>query len=239
MKPQNRKAYGSIGHLLGSRLGEHDKYVSEGEHRIFTEKLKDKSDTIIVLEKMDGSCCAVCRTEDGVVAITRKGHDARTSPYQQHHMFADWVDEHRDFFVASLPIGWRVVGEWMAQAHGTIYSNLSSPFYVFDLFNDANERQPFCVVKQWQKNADHVAARVFHIAYGPISIEDVWDELMSFHPEAEGLIYRRENGDRVLGLAKWVRPDYVAGKYLPGISGVETETWNRIRGYDKQPATSR
>lgn len=237
MKPQNRKAYGSIGHLLGSRIGEHDKYVSEGEHRIFTEKLKDKSDTIIVLEKMDGSCCAVCRTEDGVVAITRKGHDARTSPYQQHHMFADWVDEHRDFFMASLPVGWRVVGEWMAQAHGTIYSDLSGPFYVFDLFNDLNERQPYGLLQGWTLQTDDIPFCMV-IARAPFSPDLMWPYVTNIRPEAEGLIYRRENGDKVLGLAKWVRPDYVAGKYLPGISGVETETWNRIRGYDKQPAAN-
>ena len=225
MKPQNRKAYGSIGHLLGSRIGEHDKFVSEGEHRIFTEKLKDKSDTIIILEKMDGSCCAVCRTEDDIVAITRKGHDARTSPYEQHHLFADWVDKHRDFFMSSLPIGWRLVGEWMAQAHGTCYRNLNGPFYAFDLFNDLNERQPFNVMRGFVLMADFMNW-VGVITSGPVAPEVAWKRLSSECPEAEGLIYRRENGDKVLGLAKWVRPDYVAGKYLPEISGCPRNVWN-------------
>ena len=55
MKPLNRKSYGSIPHLLGSKLGATDKYVHEGQHRIMTEKTRDKHDHVIVNEKYDGS----------------------------------------------------------------------------------------------------------------------------------------------------------------------------------------
>lgn len=41
-KPLNRKNYGSIPHLLGSKLGETDKYIHEGQHRIMTENTRDK-----------------------------------------------------------------------------------------------------------------------------------------------------------------------------------------------------
>ena len=55
MKPLNRKNYGSIPHLLGSKLGATDKYVHEGQHRIMTEKTRDKHDYVIVTEKYDGA----------------------------------------------------------------------------------------------------------------------------------------------------------------------------------------
>jgi len=40
-KPLNQKAYGSIPHLPGSRLGPGDYSIGEGQARIATEKLRD------------------------------------------------------------------------------------------------------------------------------------------------------------------------------------------------------
>jgi hypothetical protein len=53
-KPLGQKAYGSIPHLPGSRLGEGDHHVSEGQAIIATKKARDKNDLIIVQEKLDG-----------------------------------------------------------------------------------------------------------------------------------------------------------------------------------------
>lgn len=40
-KPLGRRAYGSIGHLPGSRLGPGDHHVPEGQGRICTERTRD------------------------------------------------------------------------------------------------------------------------------------------------------------------------------------------------------
>jgi len=37
------------------------------------------------------------------------------------------------------------------------------------------------------------------------------------HPSHEGLIFRVERKGQFDFLAKWVRPDYVAGEFLPGL----------------------
>ena len=92
MKPLNRKNYGSISHLLGSKLGATDKYVHEGQHRIMTEKTRDKHDYVIVTEKYDGSNVGITKVNGKILAITRSGYLAETSPYTQHHYFAKWVE---------------------------------------------------------------------------------------------------------------------------------------------------
>ena len=79
-KPLSRKAYGHIGHLPGSRLGEGDHHVHEGQARICTLKARDKHDRIIVQEKVDGSCCAVAKIDGAIVPLIRAGYRAEQSP---------------------------------------------------------------------------------------------------------------------------------------------------------------
>ena len=64
-KPLGKKAYGSIPHLPGSRLGSGDHHISEGQAKIATEKLRDKYDQLFVYEKLDGSNCSVALLSDG------------------------------------------------------------------------------------------------------------------------------------------------------------------------------
>ena len=90
-KPLGRKSYGSIPHLPGSRVGPADHHCSEGQARIATEKKRDKHDIIIVQEKLDGSNVGVAKIEGDIVAITRSGYTAISSPYKQHHVFHYFV----------------------------------------------------------------------------------------------------------------------------------------------------
>lgn len=54
-KPLGRKNYGSISHLLGSRLGPSEYHVHKGQNDIATVRPRDKHDRITVTEKVDGS----------------------------------------------------------------------------------------------------------------------------------------------------------------------------------------
>ena len=49
-KPLGRKAYGSIGHLAGSRMGPTDSQVHEGQSAICTTKARP-GDTIVIKER--------------------------------------------------------------------------------------------------------------------------------------------------------------------------------------------
>src|SRR5207302_2425635 len=76
IKPMGRKAYGSICHLPGSRLGPGDHKLNEDQTRILTERCRDKHDLIVVQEKLDGSNVAVARINGEVIALGRAGYPA-------------------------------------------------------------------------------------------------------------------------------------------------------------------
>ena len=236
-KPLGGRAYGSIGHLPDSRLGPGDHYVDEQQARILTVQTRNKNDTVIVTEKLDGSCTAVAKLDGGsIVALTRAGYLARTSPYEQHSLFADWVDENQGLFAAILAPGERLVGEWLAQVHGTRYARLSDmsrcPWYVFDLMR-GSKRATSNEFTQRFSGSVHVP-RVIGIgdAINPTTGMERVKAFSMAHPDDgdEGLVYRLETskngGDRYVAfLAKWVRPDKTDGKYLPNVIGGEP-LWN-------------
>lgn len=220
-KPLGRKAYGSIPHLPGSHLGPGDHHVAPGQARICWEQARDRHDRIIVTEKLDGSNCAVAKIGGEIVPLVRAGYPAASSRFPQHHHFAEWVADHAGRFDRVLQEGERVVGEWLAQAHGTRYALPHEPYVVFDLMIEGT-RLP------WERFQARVAPwfvtpHVLHDG-GPIALADTLTALGPFgHHGAletpEGAVWRVERRGVVDFLAKWVRPDKVDGCYLPEITG--------------------
>lgn len=225
-KPLGRKAYGSIGHLPNSRLGSGDHSVPEGKARICTIRKRDKHDQIIVQEKLDGSCCAVAKVDGEIVALGRAGWRANTSPHIQHHFFHDWVDERASVFEALLADGERIVGEWLAQAHGTRYALPHDPFVAFDLMRESTRLQ-FDEFRD--RIGDELPTPALLSAGDPIAVDEAMTRLDSQHHGAldpiEGVMYRVERRGKVDFLAKFVRPGKVDGAYLPEMSG-DDPVWN-------------
>lgn len=241
-KPLGRKAYGSIGHLPGSRMGPADHSCPEGYQRICCERVRDKFDRVVVQEKLDGSCVSVALIDGVIHSLGRAGWPAISSPYEQHRLFAEWVmlNEHR--FRAVLQDGERVVGEWLAQAHGTRYDlTRREPFVAFDImcgderltFGEFEER-----IYRGESGPRHeplMVPQLISYGCGAMSIDDAITRLGEFGgygalEQVEGVVYRverhlRDKKPRVDFLAKYVRPDKVDGKYLPEINGGEA-VWN-------------
>lgn len=229
MKPLGHKAYGSIPHLPNSRMGPADHHCSIGQANICTIKPRDRHDLIVVQEKLDGSCCAVYRKGNEFLALTRAGHLAESSQYEQHKLFANWVKENEVRFALSLVDGERLVGEWLAQAHGTIYDLTDAdPFVAFDIMQGPI-RLPYH--EFWNRAADHFTVpHCISAKNKSISVNEALERLgeYGFHyaeTPIEGAIWRVERKGKIDFLAKYVRPDKVDGLYLPEISGKET-IWN-------------
>ena len=228
MKPLGIKNYGSIGHLPMSRLGPGDHKVPDGQAAICTTKARDKHDTIIVTEKLDGSNVGVVRAGGQLLALGRAGYLAQSSKYEQHQLFAAWLRYNEDRF-AALPEGHRIVGEWLAQAHSTRYDlGGRLPFVAFDVMVGIN-RLPFEAACDIADRCQIPTPAV--LSYGPpISIEDAMERLgnLGFYgatDTAEGLVYRVERHGKYDFMAKYVRPDKVDGALLPEQTGGEA-VWN-------------
>ena len=225
-KPLGMKAYGSIGHVPGSRMGSGDHHVHPGQAKICCESVRDSHDRIIVQEKLDGSCTAVTKINGEVIALVRAGWPAITSPYEQHQMFANWVLLNWERFNNVLNEGERLVGEWLAQAHGTRYNLQHEPWVVFDLIT-GHTRLPFDDLTQRLAMTTFIQPAI--VNYGPTSIEKAMQlmgagEHGAIDP-AEGVVWRVERRGVVDFLAKYVRPDKVDGCYLESVTGADA-VWN-------------
>jgi hypothetical protein len=215
-KPLGFKNYGSIGHLPGSRLGPGDHKVPDGQARICLERTRDRYDRVLVTEKLDGSNVGVALKDGQLLALSRSGYLATSSPYEMHHLFAHWVRLEAERFRACLQEGERMVGEWLALAHGTLYQLPHEPFAVFDLFL-GQQRHPYDTMLQRCSVGNFVHPRLIHDG-GAFSLEQLLPALETSGHGAldatEGAVYRVERKGQVDFLAKWVRPSKEDGRYL-------------------------
>lgn len=215
-KPIGCKSYGSIPHLIGSRVGPSDHHASEGQCRIATIKTRDRHDWVCVQEKLDGGNVGIAKVKGKILAITRAGYLAETSPYKTHFAFAEYVRRNEQRFNELLAEGERVCGEWMLTAVGTLYKLPHEPFVPFDLINDKrklNHREFIQRIKPF----DFPIIR--SLSYGQsFSIESALEMIkVSGHgalESVEGAIWRVERTNVVDFLCKFVKPDKVDGKYL-------------------------
>ncbi len=224
-KPLGIKAYGSIPHLPGSRLGPADHHCQEGQAIIATEKTRDKHDLVIVQEKLDGSCMAVAKINGAIVPLMRAGYCVQNSPHSQHHIFAEYVYFNEIRFSSLLKEGERICGEWLYQAHGTIYDMPHEPFVAFDIFT-ANKRITYSELKDRCDRFDIITPRLLHsggacplfAALGSLNNDPQsihWPTSHGATDGAEGAIYRVERKGEVDFLIKYVRHDKVDGRYFP------------------------
>lgn len=229
-KPLGGKAYGSIPHLPTSRLGKGDHHCSHGQARIATKEVRDAKDTVIVQEKLDGSCVAAARVGGDILALTRAGYLATTSPYEQHHRWAEWVEKNRGRLLSLLADGERVCGEWLLQAHGTRYALEHEPFVAFDLMA-GGVRATYAEQKDRLFGNFVMPSVIGYWPMTPAAALEWIDQLGPGHGSldpVEGFVWRVERAGKVDFLAKYVRPDKQDGKYLPEISGTGP-VWNTYR----------
>lgn len=220
-KPLNRKNYGSIPHLSNSKLGTGDHFIEKGQERILTEKVRDKHDEVFVFEKYDGSNVGIGKLNNKIFALTRSGYEAKTSPYKQHHLFSDWVYKNVAKWMDGLENGERITGEWLAQAHGVKYNihEQLQPIVFFDYFNSKNERQSFDFLYFLHEKFEIQTPRLLHRG-NAISVDELLPILnkgtygIRADEKPEGMVYRVERKGKVDFLAKWVRSDFEAGKYI-------------------------
>ncbi len=222
MKPHPIKNYGSIGHLPKSRLGEGDHSLSETQANILLEKPRDHKDLIIVQEKLDGANVGILRLDDNrLMGLTRKGHFCTDSPLEQFQLFQKFIFRHESKFDFLKP-GERVVGEWLAMAHGTKYKiDNDFPFIAFDLMKD-HEREIYLNFRI-RIGTSLPVAHLLHIGQ-PISIKKIEKlidirsgDTYGYHgalEPVEGAVWRVEREGKVDFLGKYVRCFKEDGKYF-------------------------
>lgn len=227
-KPLGMKSYGSIALLPNSRVTPADHHCHEGQARIATVKSRDRHDEVIVQEKLDGSNVGVALLDGHILAITRAGYLASTSPFEQHWCWDVWVQRNAARFRAVLIEGQRLCGEWLMQAHGTRYALHHEPFVAFDLML-GHERLPYEEFLAQTRKGEFTTPFLVHRGRA-LSVESALDGLGKYghhgaQDEIEGAVWRVQRRGAVDFLVKYVKPYKVDGSYLPDISG-GAPVWN-------------
>lgn len=229
--PLGTKAYGSIGHLPGSRTGAGDHHFNPGQAALFTTTPRPGHE-ILVQEKLDGSCVCAARLGDQILALGRDGALASRSPNEGRQLWARWVHDHRERFLAVLSDGERLVGEWLALVHGTRYRLPHEPFVPFDLMRGP-ERTPWDALLTRLAPGGFTPPGLLHRG-PPLPPEEALRLLgtSGLHgaiDPPEGAVWRLERTEkkkpRVLLVAKYVRPGKIDGAFLPEITGLPA-LWN-------------
>lgn len=215
MKPLGMKAYGSIPHLPGSRMGPGDHHCHEGQAAICFGLNRTKKCVVTVEEKLDGSNVAVALLNGEIIPLTRAGYVANTSPYEQHQAFYDWVLFNEVRFRRVLKEGERVCGEWLWLAHGTRYILPHEYFVAFDVMK-GSVRLP--IMERNSRLEYHFPLPAL-LSSTPIGIAGAMERLGTYGKHGaidpvEGCVWRVELDGKVDFLAKYVRPDKVDGQYL-------------------------
>ena len=231
-RPLGRKAYGSIPHLPESRPTPGDHQITPGQADICQRNARSKDRRIIVQEKLDGACTAVAKTRDGaIIALSRSGQPARSHPFPHIRLFANWVDLRQDEFDYLLAPSQRIVGEWLAVAHGIRYDLPHDLWVYFDQFDERNRRMTQARMHPELPEFCRPATTVHTGGPTPAAelLAGIGNGYSGAEEPAEGLVYRVEHKGQVEFLAKYVRHDLEPGRYMTREPGDEP-VWNRRQG---------
>lgn len=226
-KPIDHKNYGTIPHLSFSNLGEGDKVIEPGQEKIITQNPRGSgyhkgADRFIVTLKYDGSNVGVLKKDSELITVTRKGNKCVDSQFAQHQRFDEWIKLNRSKFDL-LPEGWRVVGEWLYQAHGIKYSIRGEPFVAFDIFDENNKRIPFSEFLEYCAQMPVNVPFVIDITDKPLDKErlaELWKRRfndLSISPiegDHEGMVIKVETNGEFNFIAKYVDKNFTPGLYL-------------------------
>jgi len=223
----NQKAYNRIGHLPGSKSGTADKHIHIRESARLLETCPSDCE-VIVQEKLDGSCVAVYRRGREILPLGREGDITYGSRNRSRRMWADWVKIHKDLFLDILRDGEWLCGEWMAMVHAVRYDEIKAPFFAFDLFGANKKAKGYDALLERLNGTDIPTPALLHRGEA-IGIEAAFEYLKrkgeKTQDNAEGAIWRLERQGVPKLMAKYVRSDFEAGKFLEEKTGKPTE-WN-------------
>lgn len=222
------RLYPKIPHLPNSRTGLADKHIGDGAAKRFLEQCGSK-ETVLVQEKLDGSCVIVTRRSGHLLALGRDGRLCANSINPLRTAFATWLEQNDKRFTW-LKESERLILEWLAVAHGTRYVLPHEPFVVLDFFNAEGLRFSHAHLQQKLAGLELPTPRVLHRG-GALALPEALNLLGEYGHHgatdpAEGVVYRLEQESQVLMLAKYVRHGKHDGLYLADHTGLE-EVWNK------------
>lgn len=157
---------------------------------------------VIVTVKCDGENFSLYSDYCHARAISNRSHPSRS-----------WIKSFHSKISGLIPDGWRICGENLYAYHSIFYTNLSSYFLAFSIWNDKN----YCL--NWSETEEY--AKLLDIELVPVLYKGKWDldKIKSLYQpiydncECEGYVVRLSSGfhysDFGKSVAKYVRSNHV------------------------------
>lgn len=198
---------------------------------ICTEQAQE-GDLVLVLEKLDGVSVGIARKYGELSPINGIGNTlTERAKGAEYKLFFQWFRRNRRRFTW-LGDGERVMGEWLAQAHGTRYNLVGTghaPLVVVDIAKSNHWRAPYSETVSRCADAGLECAEILYMG-GAVPVEDALARLsidglpVLGGDTHEGVVYRVERRRGVRGnvgvetLAQYVRHEHRPHRYLPGFA---------------------
>lgn len=156
---------------------------------------------IVITEKMDGEN----------TTLYSFGLHARSLDYS-YHASRTWVQNFHASFAHQIPPNWRICGENVYARHSIAYSQLSSYFLGFFIWNEKNEALSWQETLEWFSLLNITPVRTLYS--GKLDVKHLTNLIDSLDiQQSEGLVIRTENkfafADFSKNVCKWVRPNHV------------------------------
>lgn len=138
---------------------------------------------VVITEKLDGEN----------TSLYNNGFHARSLD-SRHHESRDWVKSFHGQIKHQIPVGYRICGENVYAKHSIFYENLSTYFYVFNIWNENNECLSYDETMEWCEllEISHVPV-IYKGIYDEELIKSLWIEGETksfFGPVSEGYVIR-------------------------------------------------
>lgn len=240
--------FGHIKHMSGSRLIDtKDSYLDPDMESIFTTALRDRSDQVVISEKIDGMNCGTVKLDGKVYPINRKGYDVRGMGASKKFLsylgytWAKWVSYHYTQLDQILAEGERLVFENAILTHTSYYSFKGSPVFLLAKYNAEGIRVPHAELEKLTSWVGIELPPTINIGL-PLSPQIVLDRycksIAGSRKGPEGIVYKYEHQGTHIATAKFVSntcmsggpvipqylnkfdPCHLDATYDPGIAGI-------------------
>lgn len=167
---------------------------------------------VTVEEKVDGANVGVSVDDGGALRAQNRGsylHGEASHP--QFRPLFRWLGARRDALVGALSPHLILFGEWCYAVHSVRYTDLPDWFLAFDVYDRRTKsfwsasRRDALAKRLDLELVPRIAAGRFDVA----GLHRLLGQSRLGTGPAEGLYIRRDEGERLVGRAKLVRPEFV------------------------------
>lgn len=180
-------------------------------HVPWTESMTDDDKILKNMDHFENKEVIVTEKRDGEnTSIYSDGKFHARSLNGNNHPSQDWIKNYIQNWFFQIPCGWRVCGENLYATHSIKYSNLTSYFEVFSIWNDNNICLDWDTTVEW--------CQLLGIVHVPVLYQGIYDEekirnisLDKNHQEGYVIRLKESFGydDFPYSLAKFVRKNHV------------------------------